>query len=332
LISLAWKGNGQYIGNTADFSGIGVDATHYREYAIGYARDITDKIVIGGRLKYLQGLSNISTKRSTIKYSINGEDFAYTAQTDILVNCSLPEEVWDTSHNNNNSGFDVGKYLMNSQNKGYGIDLGGSYKLNDKFSFGASVLDLGYIHWKSGVKNYSSNVESFTFDGIDVSQFIGKNDSATTAYINHFTDSISDIFKIKETKNSYSTPLTTKVLLTGIYSLTPKDKVGLLVSSEFYKGIHPALTVSYNKMFFNMLSTSVSYSIINRSYMNLGFGMALNLGPFQSYILTDNFYCFLSPESTRNVNVHFGLNYIFGYKEKKVGESLYKDTPKEPKK
>ena len=318
LILLAWKGNGQFIGNTIDFSGVGINASCYTEYALGYARDINNKIIIGGRLKYLQGQANVYTERNKANVNINEDDFAHEAQTDFLVNVSLPED-------NNNDGFDVVKYLMNSPNKGYGIDLGGSYKLNDKFSFGASVLDLGYIYWKSDVRNYASS-GSFTFDGIDINQFL-KSDSAGNDEIDHILDSLADIFKIEETKNSYRSLLTTKLYLTGIYSLTPHDKVGLLIRNEFFnKSIHPALTVSYNKWFFNMLSATASYSIMNRSYMNLGFGLALNLGPFQTYVLTDNFYCLLAPERTRNVNVHFGFNFIFGYKIKKVGERLFQDT------
>lgn len=328
LISLAWKGNGneQFLGKTTDFTGIGINATHYREYAIGCARDISDKIVIGGRLKYLQGLMNVYTKRNMPIITINEEDFEHTAQTDFLINVSLPEEAYEKSDSlNNNDGFDVGKYLMNSQNKGYGIDLGVSYKLNNKFSFGASVLDFGYIQWNSGLKNYTSSVESFTFDGIDIKQFFKKNDSVISDKFNDILDSLADIFKVKETENSYWSPLTTKLYLTGIYSLTPHDKVGLLVRSEFFnKGIHPALTVSYNKWFSNMLSATASYSIMNRSYMNIGFGLALNSENWQTYVTTDNLYCLFDPEGTRNVNVHFGFNYIFGYKETKAGKPKFK--------
>jgi hypothetical protein len=101
-----------------------------------------------------------------------------------------------------------------------------------------------------------------------------------------------------------------------------------MLRNEMLNGAsHPSATVSYNKWFFNALSASVSYSMVNRSYMNLGFGMALNMGAFQMYAITDNFYCLFYPERSRTVNVHFGFNFIFGYKEKKPTESLFEDTP-----
>ena len=80
-----------------------------------------------------------------------------------------------------------------------------------------------------------------------------------------------------------------------------------------------------------MLSASVSYSIMNRGFANIGFGVALNR-PGQTISATDNIYCLFDPEGTRNVNVHLGINFIFGYKEKKANESLYKETSDTPKK
>ena len=102
----------------------------------------------------------------------------------------------------------------------------------------------------------------------------------------------------------------------------------MLLHGEILDGtIHPSATVSYNKWFFNMLSASISYSVENRSYTNVGFGMALNLGSFQIYAVTDNFYCLIDPEGTKTININFGMNFIFGYKEKKPSQSLYQDTP-----
>ncbi len=336
LISLAWKGNGQFIGETADFSGIGVNAIHYREYAVGYARDINNKLCVGGRFKYLQGFANIYTKHNDVTVDINENDFAHTAHTNFLVNVYLPNSILDsTAHDsidNNDPKFDFKDYIMNGDNKGYGIDLGASYKYNDKFSFGLSVLDFGGIKWVPGeqstTKNYGNNLDEFTFDGIDIQQFFNKNDSIIDEKLNTILDSLADIFKIKETGNSYWSPLTTKIYLTGIYALTPHDKVGLLIRSDiFNKQLHPSFTVSYNKWFANMFSAAVSYSVQNRSYANIGFAMALNLGPWQTYVASDNIYALFKPTGTRSFNIHFGFNFIFGYKEAKPNDSLFKDTP-----
>lgn len=326
LLSLIWNGNGQYVGETADLSGLGINAVHYREFAFGYAHDLNDKITVGGRFKYLKGLMNVSTASSSLTWGIHEQDFGYDINSDFVINCALPEQMYnslDTNKSNDTLDFKFGDYMFKSKNSGIGIDLGATYKLNKKFTFGFSLLDFGYIKWKTNTRNFVSQVDNFVFDGVDVNDFFS-SDTAAEDGIEQLLDSISDIFKFKKSFDSYTTPLTTKIYLTAMYSLTKNDIVGLLVRNDFYKGLHPSVTASYNKRFFNMLSASVSYTVVNRSYVNLGFGMALNLGPFQMYVLTDNFYSMLAPTRTKNVNVHFGMNFIFGYKEKNDGGSMFK--------
>jgi hypothetical protein len=62
LIKLAWQGNGQFVGNQADFSGIGINASLYKELALGYSRQVkidNENFTVGGRIKILSGLANI---------------------------------------------------------------------------------------------------------------------------------------------------------------------------------------------------------------------------------------------------------------------------------
>jgi hypothetical protein len=345
LIALAWKGNGQFVGKTLDLSGIGVNGSLYNEIALGYMRDVrirTKTVTIGARFKYLQGMANIWTQKNDITVDIDEEDFAHTAHTDFIMNICVPEglginldSINSGDSTSGNDDFDPKQYLLHNPNKGLGIDLGAYYKLNKSFSFGASFLDIGYINWGKGegaeVRNYTSNVESFKFDGIDINQFFNEEDSVIQDQFNDIGDSIVDIFKISTTKNSYKAPLPAKMYLTAIYTITKHDKVGLLMRGEFFnRHMYPSFTVSYNKWFGRMLSAAVSYSVMNRSYLNLGFAMAMNLGPFQGYVSTDNFYCLLDPESTKTINIHFGLNLIIGYKDVKPNYSLFRIIPKEP--
>lgn len=347
LVSLGWKGNGQFVGKTLDLSGIGLNFLVYHEFALGYMRDVrirTQTVTVGGRVKYLRGLMNVWTQRNNLTVDINEDDFAHTANTDFLLNICGPDTLLMNidSINGKDSiseefNFNAKDFFLNKTNKGFGIDLGAYYKLNKDFSFGISILDLGYINFKKGggsdVRNYTSNVKDFTYDGVDINQFFNQEDSVIQQRVDNMLDSIADIFRITTTKNSYRAPLTTKMYLTAIYTITKHDKVGLLMRNEFFnRRWYPSFTVSYNKWFFNMLSAAVSYSVMNRSYMNLGFAMALNLGPWQTYVSTDNLYCLFDPEGTRTVNVHFGINFIFGYKELKPNYSLFRDSAKEWKK
>ncbi|HNW99575.1 MAG TPA: DUF5723 family protein [Bacteroidales bacterium] len=344
LISLLWKGNSQFIGETMDLSGININAAAYHEISIGYMHDVRIKnqnFVFGGRIKMLRGLMNVYTQKNDLTIGIDDNDYAHTTNTGFQVNMCVPDTLAmnidsingkDTINEDFN--FNPVDFFTNNSNKGFGIDLGVFYKLNSSFSFGASIVDLGYIKWQTGggssVRNYSSNVQDFVFYGIDFNDFFGKDDSIVKENFNEAMDSIADIFNVSTTKNSYKAPLPTKIYLTAIYTITKHDKVGLLMRGDFFnKRLYPSFTASYNKWFGNMLSAGVSYSVMNRSYMNLGFAMAFNLGPWQTYVATDNIYCLFDPEGARTANVHFGINFIFGYKEAKPNYSLLRDTPKE---
>jgi len=342
LIKLADKGTGQFVGGTADFSGIGVNASLYKEFAIGFSRDVkifNQNFTLGARVKILRGLMNVYNKPNNITMGINSDDFAYTANANGTINMTVPDSMaimldhlGDSTYNKGGGNLDAQKFIFNPTNKGVGIDLGASYKLNDKWTFGASVLDLGYINWQTGsgssVRNYAISSSNFVFDGVDLSQFIGVSDSVQKIKQKEMLDSLGKYFKVNTTKNGYKAPLGTKFYLTAEYSLTKHDIAGLLLHGEMLNGVlHPSATVSYNKWFCNMFSASLSYSIVNRSYSNVGFGMALNLGPWQIYLLTDNFYCLLKPETTQTINLHFGMNFIFGYRAKKPDASLYQETP-----
>lgn len=317
LFSLLWKGNTQFLGQEADFSGIGVNFTHYREMALGYNREIMDKLTVGVRAKVLFGLSNVWTQKSDITLSTDPNLYDLTARSHIILNTTLPEALYDNmSGDTTPADFNFGNYIMNTSNKGLAFDIGGTYQINDKFSVAASVLDIGKIKWTKDARNYTSDNVEFTFEGIDLNDFFGK-DSTDPSGVEILMDSLAETFQIKETKNSYSSWLPPVVYLTGMYNLTGKDKVGAMVRGDIFNGgFHPSLTISYNKKFLNMFHAVGTYSILNRSFLNLGFGFGLQLSAMQFYVFNDNIYGLFFPTSSRNANIHFGFNFLFGYKEK----------------
>jgi len=112
----------------------------------------------------------------------------------------------------------------------------------------------------------------------------------------------------------------------------------LLSRSQIYKGkIQQALTISANTNLGNALMTSVSYTMSNNSYNNLGVGLSSRVGPFQFYLVSDhipvtfNKYQFEDngdvtsipfPTDLKRINIRFGLNFVFGCNPKR-----FKDKP-----
>jgi hypothetical protein len=119
------------------------------------------------------------------------------------------------------------------------------------------------------------------------------------------------------------------------YIVDHNNFVSLSLYSSFVRGIwRRGMGLAYNYHLGNFLSATASYSIYNRSYSNVGFGLSVNLGPVEIYCLTDNFLAFgtLNPrdnfisnssnsinidtKKVRNGQIHFGLNLTFGREKK----------------
>lgn len=298
------KGNGGMLGEEVNFN-FGVDFTHYREYGFGYSRKVNDKLTVGGKLKYLYGMENVWTENADISLTTDPNDFSITAKANLKINTSG----LDTGSFND---LNVKEYALKKKNKGVGLDLGGVYKLNEKFMFSASLIDLGYIKWKQDVTTYqSSNPDAkFTFQGIDMNDMIN-NDSADATEI--MVDSLSKIFKIDTVHVTYKTRLSSQIYLGANYNLTEKINTGVLFYGQFFdKKIHPALALSYNQRVGRWFNFSISYSMYNRSYNNVGLGFGLNLGPVQWYLVSDNVLGPIFPQNTKNIHLHTGLNLTFG--------------------
>jgi hypothetical protein len=105
------------------------------------------------------------------------------------------------------------------------------------------------------------------------------------------------------------------------------------------KQIREALTLSANVNLGSALSTSVSYTAENSRYDNIGAGLALRLGIFQIYLMTDNIpitwnkiitdkgsgagaksSTIMLPTNWNTANFRFGVNIVMGNHLKKKND------------
>ncbi|MFT6027202.1 MAG: hypothetical protein ACI8P5_001461, partial [Bacteroidia bacterium] len=87
LINSIWKGNGAYLGETIDLKKMNVDATVYTEWSLGYARKLLDKkLRVGIMLKYLNGITNVSTDNRGLSLYTDPNNFNLTAKADVTLN------------------------------------------------------------------------------------------------------------------------------------------------------------------------------------------------------------------------------------------------------
>ncbi len=133
-------------------------------------------------------------------------------------------------------------------------------------------------------------------------------------------DSVMNQFRIFNTSDSYFTFLPTKLNIGATYQIHPKLNGGMLLRTELYpRRAIPSLTFSLNALQIKHLAASVSYSIMNGSYNNVGLGIGLGTHNFTFHAISDNILGFFFPQKATTANIRFGFNLQFGCREKPKG-------------
>lgn len=339
LFTLAFKGNESFIGSSIDLSGLGFEAMQYMETSLGISKNINEKLRVGGRAKILFGGVGASLDNERLEIDVDN-DFSHEINSDLTLNVSGPldfqldEDGWidDVQGREDINPFDI---LLNSQNSGVAFDFGAEYKLLPNLNLSASIVDLGFIGWKSDVFNFKAT-NNFSFDAFDMTEVIS-GDKDIDDMLEELADSLAHSFKPADGANSFNMGLPTKLFIGAQYRPVKSLGVGLLSRTTFNKGhISQALSLSGSFYAGDAFSTSLTYTMINRSYANLGFGFAVKAGPVQWYTMVDQLpmswikftdseggSSFALPNRVDYITLRFGLNLVFGkLKQKAVDKPM----------
>jgi len=317
LIDFAWQGNGgDYLGQRISFDNIGVDAIHYRQYGVGWARRLTPNLQIGGRFNYLYGQEAVYTRNSQFGIFTDPIDYSWEIDAAMELNTSGVTNVQKTIDGISSGDLTkIQDYLLNGKNTGYSFDIGANYTLFDLINISASAIDIGSLTWRDNIENYNLKNDTFNFEGVDIFELFDPQSSSTsTGGIENLADSIVGFFNNIDTNTStFKTPLNTQFYLGATYNLTNRVKLGILTRNQFIRGdLTTSLSASVSTTLGNFFSTSINYSLYGRSLGNLGVGISANFAPLQIYIITDNAFAGLSPQNVKNVHLRFGINLTFG--------------------
>lgn len=330
LASLAVDGTAPLIGtfsNTAPQE----EAVGFLETNLGLSYQASPKLTIGGRLKYLNGMSNITTESSSLVVQVS-DTYQITATGSAVVRTS-------GINNLGNSNYKASDVFKNS---GWGVDLGATYKFMDKLTVGFSLTDIGYIKWTNNTYQYTLDpaTAKYTFSGLDMNKLLAHN----STYLSGQLDSLKTKFQMKETPSgSYTTMLPGKMYINGTYQIITNLSAGVLFFTEKYRGrTNSGITAAVNKNFGKWVSTSLTYTVSNRSYNNIGLGLSFNVAPVQLYIVGDNLLgapvsligsqnldSYLNSASL--ITVRAGLNFVFGWDKGLSKGADVKDESHNPK-
>lgn len=322
LFAFAIKGNGSFVGETLSLSPK-MESTSYIELGFGGSYRVNEKLTVGSRLKLLRGLENVTTKQSDLLITTHEENYDITVKAGTSVITSNIRRL----ENEDIELANAGEYL---NNKGYAVDFGATYTVNDRITVGLSLLDIGSIKWTEDTYEYFMDPDKavYTFTGAEIDKLI-EGESA----FDGIGDSIEANFQFEErAAGTYWSALPAKTYLSGTYALSNTVTTGgAFFMEKFRERWNGGFSMNIAKEFGGRMAASLSYSMMNRAYDNVGAGLSLNLTPLQIYLVSDNLmnaaYHGLTKgvindyiNNVKSVNLRFGINLVFGREKDPAGQ------------
>lgn len=291
-------------------------AAHTREYSLGYSyKSPSRRFSAGIRAKLYFGKFAFS---SNIKGSIQEDQTSpnqYLLKTEGILKISFPDNTISNDTASTSIVFTnstIFKYIFNNDNLGMGVDLGAHYQLTPEWSFSASIIDLGKIHYDSNLDSRSLN-EIYALNDTTY-RITTEGGVQTINKIENFTYSDTfDFSDLNHEKSPFSMPLPLNLYAGIKYQVNPGLSLGF---TDRYVGIkdlsYNSLAVSANYDINKKLTISSGYSLIGDSYFNIPLGILYegNLG--QVFLATDNLTSILFPSGAEYASFSFGACfYLF---------------------
>ena len=301
------------------------NAISYLGFSLGVSKQFNESVRVGAKINYLKGMINATTVESDLNIVTSDRPVTVGVNTNYEINASMPLDYTRDSLGRIYSArpvFDnfMGNYIFN-KNRGLAIDLGIVYDYYPKLKLSASILNLGFIRWKTNAVKYKAN-GSINLIGVDLDQYVNNS----TDFLQLLRDTIQNSFNYTDSPTKYFTALPVDIYAGGNYEITSKLHVGLVGNLYVYNyATFPTLTATINVKPNSLIDLTGSISYANRTLRNIGFALVLGNAPVNFYIATDIFPVnyvvddqsgLLFPSQSRSFNVRFGFNLVFGCKNR----------------
>ncbi len=288
-------------GESFSLSAEKIGFTSYSEIGIGITRTfLKDKLSVGLRLKSLNGIAHASLEDDAqFSLDINPNNFIWTVNT---ANATI-----------NTAGVsDTENIAFFGKNSGFGMDLGLGYEVNDKLSFELSINDLGSINWKDNVTNYNLNdVANGVYNGFDFQNSNNVQDEIENA--------LNDILGATETQESFKSKIGSRTFLAAKYKVSEKNvfRATYFSNNNPYIDIKPSYGLGYNRELNKATYGLVASTGGNVGGLRFGANFAVQLGFLQLYSAINDFSSIGGKiQESNSANFRFGVNFLFGHKNK----------------
>jgi hypothetical protein len=324
LPSLLWRGNGAFLDQEVEL-GLGLDFTAYSEWGLSLSTQLSDKIRLGGRIKLLQGLYNLSTDPQAQQVSLYTDSEFYQVNLDYdyrLRAASALEMNIDSLNDLGNISLEnvAPVDMLGFSNPGLALDLGLQLRPIDRLTLNASVVNLGRIAWRHSASVFETS-GSLSFEGVDPFDEEAQSDTSgweapITNSLETFLDSASAALEWGEpAARQYRTALPTRFLLSGQFQLIDCLSLGAAWSGESYRrSFSQTVMLNASLQPAHWFTLGLNYAYDSRYRGMMGAQMRLNLKSMQVFLVAGNVLAPFQFDRLRSASLRMGMNLTFGRK------------------
>lgn len=329
LAVLAYEGNQDYIGVPFDLGQISTTGDLMTIFHFGANKQLSEKLTMGVRAKLYSSIFSFkSTNNEGAFITREGNEdseniYEHTVENlDASVQTSGIASLGDTG----GASQILGSAFFGG-NVGVGLDVGATYKVTEKITTSASILDLGVIFHTKDVESYRAS-GTYTLDGIELLFPPITEGEPSFPYYEDLEDEIEREIPIDTLNSGYTQLRPVKFNASVSYSFgRPIGSSGVCdclnmgddvkrnqaVGLQFYgvsrpKGLQTAGTLFYYRRLWDALSAKVTYTVDPYSNDNVGLGLVADLGKLNFYIAADNLLRYGNLAKANNVSLQLGIN------------------------
>lgn len=263
---------------TYDLSGLNMSAKAYAEVVFGHSHQIGKHLSIGAKAKLLIGLAGADLKVNKAQFNLGEDSYKATVNAEMYVHSkkvTFEHDTNETSGRQYVSGID--DIEVGTNGMGVAFDLGAVYKLNDDWTFSASVSDLGVMKYKNSYLASTGGDRTF-----DTKKYVfNVDDDAPNNFddeMDRLTDGLAELYQLDDKGKAESQKMNLgSTIHVGVEYTLPAYRnltFGLLSTTRTGDYSWSEYRLSANVMPVKWFSASVSAAT---GTFGFGFGGVLNL-------------------------------------------------------
>ena len=331
-LTLINEGNRDYLNIPFDFGDVSFTGEVMTVYHLGWNRKMDKKLTLGVRMKLYSGIFNAESTNNagtfTTRDTPDGPNYYrhFASGINMRVNTSGYASLQDETTTVQEATKELLKNSFFGGNIGVGMDIGGTYKIDQFFTATGSVQDIGVMYQRKDVENYLY-YGTYETSGLEpLFPEVTPNGKAIP-YWDIFEDEVDANLKDETLNESYVTWRPFKINGSIQYSfgesvgpcnyLTPlKRRFENIMGIQLFgvmrpRGLKYAFTMFYDRKFSPDLRMKLTYTLDDFSYTNIGLLVSKKLKNFNLYLAADNLFGYFNLAKSQHQSLQMGLQFIF---------------------